>query len=307
MQKSLLRFMGILALVGSNGCLPTYDPSAPQSNLPPAVATGPQQGGTDTSSAPTAVRPQNPADGVTVWDQSGDPNLVAQQLSNVGSLDVSARKHSCNKMKFDTLGRLLVSRGVDMKAGGTSILPVPAITDCSPLINATCAARADDRLSCLGNISQPAKFVYCDARLTLGLPQYSARLAEATGQSTASGTKLFDLFASAAPELVAGTLSGAGCMLAGKPAVLFNADNTCNEAGVTCLQGYPATDDQITLCSRVVAQAVATPAASVNLKVRNDDGSESITRTIAVSAITALETGKRLAVAAVLSAAHSCE
>ena len=36
---------------------------------------------------------------------------------------------------------------------------------------------------------------------------------------------------------------------------LFNADNTCNAAGMSCLQGFQATDDQMSLCNRVVAQA----------------------------------------------------
>ena len=334
MKKSLLRFMGILALVGSNGCLPTYDASTPQGSLPPAQASGPQMAGAGTSSAPPAVRPENPANGVTVWDQNGDPSAVAAAAQNAGPLDVSARKHACMKMKFDTLGRLLASHGVDLTTGGTTVLPVSSTTDCSPLslqgfnpdrgVSQVITVGADqviinsvtEKASYLAQIAQPAKFLYCDARLTLGLPQYGARLSEATAQSTASGTKLFDLFASAAPEMVKNLMTAPACQYNGQPAVLFNPDNSCNEAGVTCLQGYPATDDQVALCTRLVQQASATADNTVTLTTLGTgtdlNTSEIVTvpfstRKMTVTGASALETGKRLAVAAILSAVHGCE
>jgi len=173
-------------------------------------------------------------------------------------------------------------------------------------------------------IAQPARFVYCDGRLTLGQPLYSGRMAENTGLTTASITKQFDLFLAAAMEIVDGTnplSKSSRCMdpTTGKAAVLFNADNTCNEAGVSCLQGYPATPDQLALCSRLVGQASAIPAANVSIQNRLNcrDNSGNQTRIfsvaigaptmVAVPAVDAITTGKRLAVAAILSAAHSCD
>jgi hypothetical protein len=313
MNKTLLRFMGLVVLVGSNGCLPTYDPSSPKTTLPPAQSSGPQGSGTDVSNNPVAVQPANPADGVTVWNQNGDPALVAAAQQNAGPIALSARQHSCMKMKFDTLGRMLSTHGVNMAAGGTSILPVTASTNCNTLTSGTFTT--GEAVSYLGQVAQPAAFVYCDAALTLGMPQYAARIAEPTAQSTASGTKLYDVFASAAVEIEKNLGSTAACMVNGQAATLFTTDASgnvsCNEPALTCMQGYPATVDQVALCTRAAQQSVATPAQTVVIQTFQDDGNGGTvlvsSRNLTVPGITATETGKQLAIAAVLSAVHSCE
>jgi hypothetical protein len=145
----------------------------------------------------------------------------------------------------------------------------------------------------VGVNTDSAAFVYCSSQLTLGLPQYAARLSEATTITSGTGTKMMDLYATSATELeklvtmnanaLPATATGCKDPNTGAQAKMFNADNTCNEAGVTCLQGYQATDDQVNLCSSVVTQAVAQGADP------------------------ALTLGRRLAIAVVLAGSQMCE
>jgi len=271
MYKEMLRILGVAALVGSSGCLPTYEPGKSAPPKDPSEEQGPEKA-PETSTEPVAVRPQNPAEDSVSWLNAGDAAVLAERAKDEGPIDVASRHHACMKVKYETVGRLLQSLGVSFTP---AVLPVTAATNCRA-IGMT-----------VGNIStqsQPARFVYCDSRLTLGFPQYEARLAEATAATTASSTKLLDLFVSAAAEIIANAPTSAQCRDASnQPSPIFNADNTCNKKGLTCIQGYPATDDQVALCNRVVTQAVASGGTS------------------------AIDNGKRIAVATVLSAAHSCE
>lgn len=278
MSNGILRVVGVLAL---SGCLPTYEPGAPSPVRDPAEErTGPERD-RPTSQEPVAVRPGLPEEQASLYRDQGDPAAIAARAAEEGALDIAARRHSCMKMKYETLGRLLQSRGVNMGA-----LPVTLATDCmAPPFGVT---------QPVATLSQTARYVYCDSRLTLGYPQYAGRLSEATSPTTASATKQADLFVTAAQELVnaanpQGTLNVAACMEGGAPVRLFNPDNTCNEAGMTCLQGYPATADQLALCNRLVSQADITPPRGGRPQVD------------------AVTTGKQLAVAVVLTAAHACE
>lgn len=286
MYKAMLRMLGVATLVGSAACLPTYDSPAPSSQV--QTENGPERSGAEGSSDSTNVTPLSPAQQTEMWQQGGDPALLADRAYDEGPLAVAAARHSCMKMKYDSVGRLLTSRGINIIAGtNATALPVTISTTCPAVPTPGSAAAAR---------SQTSAFVYCNSRLTLGLPLYSARLAEATSVTTASGTKMMDLYASASAEIVTSLTNGALTTAACKDknsnnATLFNADNTCNEAGITCLQGFPATADQVALCTRIVSQADITPANTA-------------AGTTQVDAIT---TGKRLAVAAILSATHVCE
>ena len=54
MRNAMMRVLGIAALVGSTGCLPTYEPGAPTPKVDPNQEdTGPQRD-KDTSTAPVA-------------------------------------------------------------------------------------------------------------------------------------------------------------------------------------------------------------------------------------------------------------
>ena len=278
MRNAIMRVLGVAALVGSTGCLPTYEPGAPGAKADPNEETGPQKD-KQGSGEPVAVRPVNPDEQSSIYLDSGDPALIAARAADEGGLDVSSRRHSCMKFKFETLGRMLQNKGVNM---GT--LPVTLATNCMGL----------GVTQPIGQITQTARYVYCDSRLSLGYPQYSARLPESTSLTTASATKQSDLFVTAAQELVTvanplGTMTADSCKVNSVAAQLFNADNSCNETGITCLQGYQATPDQLALCSRLVTQAEITPAK------------------LGQPQLDAILTGKRLAVAAVLTAAQACE
>lgn len=157
------------------------------------------------------------------------------------------------------IGQTLQSLGVDMGR-----LPVDLTTDCNALIPAGKSAATD---------LMPAKYLYCANRIELGFGQ-----TEDNSENLTSMVKLLDLFATAAPEVVANA-----------PVAIFNADHSCNAEGLSVLLGQPATEDQRVLCSRAVLLGVATPASG------------------AVPAISAIDNGKHVAVAAILSATYSVE
>jgi hypothetical protein len=283
MRNAMMRMLGVAALVGSTGCLPTYEPgSAAPKTDPNLEESGPPKD-KQTSGDPLAVRPVAPQDQTSVYQDQGDPATLAARAADEGALDVGSRRHSCMKMKYETMGRMLATRGVNM---GT--LPVTIATNCM--------AAPFGTVGNIGQRTQSARYVYCDSRLTLGYPQYAGRLSEATALTTASATKQADLYVSSAAEIITdanpnGILNVDACKVNGQAAQLFNADNTCNEGGITCVQGYQATPDQLALCNRLVSQADVTPANAGQ----------------GTAAVTAVMTGKRLAVAAIMTAAHACE
>ena len=111
----------------------------------------------------------------------------------------------------------------------------------------------------------------------LGVANYDARIGESIVWSAAGAAKLFDIFVQAAPEIIAAMPTLTQCQVGGVGPEMFDADGNCNEDAVTCLIGRPATADHIAICESVV------------------------------SAASDIETGKKIAVATLLSAAHSCE
>jgi hypothetical protein len=283
MYKKILHVLGVAALVGSAGCLPTYDQTPANNSVQDNTGLGRAP---MTSAEASPVRPLTPEEQTAIWQLGGDPGLLADRAYDEGPIEVASRQHACSKIKYDSQGNLLIGRGVNVMNGHSpNTLPVSFSTSC---VGAT------------GNLSlrtQSAAYVYCNDRLTLGLTNYTGRIAESTALNTAAATKIMDLFATAANDIVPSPSSGLmrltapSCQVAGMGPVMFNADNTCNEEGITCLQGYPATADQVALCSRVVSQAVATPA----------NGSAG---TAAVDQVTA---GRRLAVATILAGSNLCE
>lgn len=354
MSKGVFSIIGGAALTafGLGGCLTTYESSTPQVKQAAPADTGPEQSAAQVSNAPVPVRPASPTEQAVAWTESGDPALIAARVLQEGPLEISSAQHACMKVKLEEMGRILEGLGINMKmtnvdpppANTASLIPVDVNTICDGLIPGLNVVAVKGQTSSFtkpgggtvtviadtdstdafdrGNlISQPARFVYCDGRLTLGLPLYSGRAAESTGVTTAGITKQFDLFLAAAAEIVKNGLGGASrCMdpLTSKPAVLFNADNTCNEAGITCLQGYPATPDQVALCSRVVTQGEAVPDKTVSVRritrVRDPSSNQiqvftriDATTMVPVPGMDAVTAGKRLAVAAILSAGHACE
>lgn len=112
---------------------------------------------------------------------------------------------------------------------------------------------------------------------TLGAANYDSRQGEAITWTSAGAAKLFDIFVQAAPEVIANIETSAQCQIDGVGAPMFDADNRCVEDSVTCLIGRPAKAEHLAICDSIVENA------------------------------SDVETGKKIAVAALLSAAHSCE
>ncbi|MEZ4399584.1 MAG: hypothetical protein R3B06_06180 [Kofleriaceae bacterium] len=168
---------------------------------------------------------------------------LLDRLKQEGPARYSSRVHGCAKLKYATLGNLLASRGVDL--GNTAALS--------------------------------AGRLYRDSDQALAAPNYAARQAETRELSTATASKMFDIYVQAAPEIIANLGATPACQIAGQGVELFNADNQCNLDGITCLIGVPATASHVELCNLAVQRA------------------------------SDADKGKRIAVATLLAAAHTCE
>ncbi|MGE0869985.1 MAG: hypothetical protein AB7P03_15570 [Kofleriaceae bacterium] len=110
----------------------------------------------------------------------------------------------------------------------------------------------------------------------LGGASYPNRIRENLGITTSGASREFDIFAAAADEIIAAVPTLERCRVGDAPAVLFDGDQ-CRAQGITCLIGVPAQQGHLDLCNLTVSHA-SNPAA-----------------------------GKRLAVAALMSAAYTCE
>lgn len=111
----------------------------------------------------------------------------------------------------------------------------------------------------------------------LGAANYDARVGEALVWSSAGAAKLFDIFVQAAPEIIANLPNAPSCQVDGKGPDMFDAQNRCSSDAVTCLIGRPVTKDELAICDSLVQSA------------------------------TTIDNGKAIAVATMMSAAHSCE
>lgn len=205
-------------------------------------------GCTDAAPTESTPLPEGNASGGTdnTFDHPGtniDPFELLERAKNEGPPRYAARVHKCPKMQYATLGRLLASRGVDLgAAGGTS-----------------------------------AGRLFNDGDQALGAPNYGARQREGRDLSTATASKMFDIYVQAAPEIIANLPNRDECKVAGVGARIFNDANQCTADGITCLIGVPASAQHLEICNLTVSRA------------------------------SDVEKGKRIAVAALLAAAHTCE
>lgn len=200
---------------------------------------------------PTDQPDNTPGDGSTIGseketydhDNNGfDPWAVIDRLAKEGPPKYSSRVHSCSKVRYRTLGRVLASLGVNM--ANTAALSAPEL--------------------------------YRDGYNAMGGPNFSNRIRENITVSTSGASREFDIFAAAADEIITAVPTLQRCTVGGVPAVLFSGD-TCDPTGITCLLGTPATLAHIEFCT---------------LTVRNASSAQ---------------VGKRIAVAALLAAAYTCE
>lgn len=168
---------------------------------------------------------------------------LLERLQEEGPPEYTSRVHSCPKIRYRTIGNLLSSRGVDL------------------------ASTADGS----------AAVIYGGSGQSLGEPNYGARMRENLDLTTASASKLFDIFAQAAPEIITNMPDLTQCKVGGVGAQMFNEYDQCTVDGITCLIGLPATASHIEICNQTVLSA-------------SDP-----------------ERGKVMAVALLAAAAHTCE
>jgi hypothetical protein len=206
-----LLLVGLASLLGA--CLDT--------NAPLGGSVGP-------GDPPHTAPPATSGDENTTFDHDNtaavDPYELLDRLAQEGPPEVRARFHSCSKIRYGTIGRLLASRGVNL---------------------------GDTAEFAAGNL-------YTTSDQALGVANYGARIPETTELTTASAAKLFDIFVAAAPEIMANMPNRPECQIGGVGAALFNADGQCMPDGITCLMGKPASIGHIDLCNSFVA-AAATP------------------------------------------------
>jgi len=226
----------VIAAVSLAGCLGTA-PSGSGSNTNPGGdnpgATDPAASGETTGGVNNTF--DHPNDGI-------DPFTLLQRVQTEGAPDVSTKMHSCQKLKYVTVGNVLTQLGVNMAsttAGSAAVL-------------------------------------YKGGAQAMGAANYGARVAESIELTTAGATKLFDIFTQAGKEILAALPNSAACKVAGASTSFLDAGGKCTMAAISCIQGAPATQAQLDLCNNIVT-AASTP-----------------------------QIGQTLAVATLLSAAHSC-
>lgn len=152
-------------------------------------------------------------------DNETDPFAVLQRIQEEGPPEISTKMHSCQKMKYATVGNVLAQLGVNM--GNTT--------------------------------ANSAAVLYKGAGQAMGAPNYGARVAEAIEITTAGATKLFDIFVQAAPEIIAAMPNVA--KVGGNPVQMFDANGKCTSDGIAFLQGAPATQAQVDLCNNILTSA----------------------------------------------------
>jgi hypothetical protein len=186
--------------------------------------TEPPEGPEDPVAPPTAP-PATTGNEDTTYDHDNtaaqDPFELLAQMEEEGPPEFSARLHSCPKVKYGTVGRILASRGVN--TGST--------------------------------VELSAGQIYGDADQALGVANYAARISETTDLTTASAAKLFDIFVAAAPEIIAEMPNRPECTVAGVGARMFNDAGQCSPDGISCLIGLPATPGHVELCNQIVNNA----------------------------------------------------
>ena len=201
---------------------------------------------TDDLSAPNAPPPGSTSgDQTTTFDHDNNqisPWDLLDRLEKEGPPRYTSHVHSCPKVRYTTLARVLQDVGINPT-------------------NTTALSAGD---------------LYTSGFNALGGPNYANRIRENIAITTSGASREFDIFAAGADEVLAAFTAGTLTRCPG--ALLFDpTTNTCRPDGITCLIGQPATSRHLDYC---------------NLTVQN------------ASDVT---TGKRLAVAAMLAAAYTCE
>lgn len=200
------------ALLAATGCLSDPEPYKPGTGFPDD---------NDPLTPPTAPPGTGSENPDNVFDHDNnldkDPWELLKQQEEQGPPEFSSRLHSCPKIKYATLGKILGDLGVNLNNTATT----------------------------------SGGFLYRNADQALGVANYAARVAESSDLTTASAAKLFDIWVAAAPEIIANMANTAAC----QGVTMFDAGNKCTADGISCLQGTPASPAHVELCNVVVTSA----------------------------------------------------
>jgi hypothetical protein len=203
---------------------------------------------TDVDDEPNTQPPTNGTSGneETTFDHENDgysPWDLIDRLAKEGPPRYTSKVHSCPKVRYATLGNVLRAVGVNTA-------------------NAT-------------NLS--AGQLYTSGFNAMGGPNFQNRIRENIAVTTSGASRMFDVFAAAAPEIITAMPTLTRCQTGGTPAAMFDTNNQCRADGITCLIGQPAQPAHLDFCNLTV-----TSASDVTV-------------------------GKNIAVAAILAAAYTCE
>jgi hypothetical protein len=242
------------------GAMPTTTASMTTTMTPPPASDAGDDSGASSDQAPggTLTSSNDPGDTYDHFNDPGadgnvDPFAILKQRAEEGPPEIRTRMHSCTKVAYASLGNFLSSLGVDLTKTSTGTGP------------------------------QPAGQLYTQGGDAYGVAKFDAREGETYFHTTASATKLFDIFVQAAPEIIANIAKQPACMVngAGKP-MFDSVTGKCVFESLSCIMGRPATANDLTLCDLLLAQATPGDAADLTLK-------------------------QNLTVAVFLSAANTCE
>jgi hypothetical protein len=219
----------VFAAAGCLGSAPTDTPNDPTTPEDPTTPTNPNP--TTPNTDPTVdpnlgLAPSESAAGPeNTFDHEKsevDPFDVLKRIQDTGAPEVSTRMHSCQKLKYATLGNLLTQLGVNLQRTATP---------------------------------PSAGQLYRGGAQALGAPNYGARVRESIEGTTSGDTKLFDIFIQAAPEIITAMPTRTACMVAGVATSMFDMQGKCTKEGIACLQGKPASQAQVDLCNSVLTEA----------------------------------------------------
>jgi hypothetical protein len=197
----------------------------------------------------------------TTFDHDNDqisPWDLLNRLEQEGPPEYTSHVHSCQKVRYRNLSGVLASIGVD-------------------LTKTTAPA---------GSAAPTAGYLYASGSAALGNENYANRIRESISITVSGASREFDIFAAAAPEVMAAMGNGSGAGSAalastlascGGGVQLFDDSGNCVPSGVSCLLGYPASAAHLSLCNLTVSNA------------------------------STKDVGEQLAVSAILAAAYTCE
>lgn len=229
----------------------------------------------------TPEEEENPTEEVTIPDEA----------------EIAARLHGCQKIRHEVLGHILQDRGVDTSTFGGSGMacqldangPTCPANEVCYCAQQPCIDVPNNGTSFQGvcvTSPQTAGFLYTTATDSLSVPKFDSRTLERATHTTASAMKTFDIFVQSAEHVINNIDDpdlAPACVMNGQSMPMFDPqDGSCVEEAVSCLIGLPATSDHMLLCNLIVDKADPTDADDVMLT-------------------------QRVAVAALLSAAHTCE